>query len=399
MFLAFHSLTPSFTPRKFPWHSSIRTTCGGMLLGALGSAGAHEPTAPFERLALRALYESAGGASWGAKGNARWMTGDPCGVPPYYCGQNCEGWAGVHCWGPGGHVRRLEVRHTVGVLPTELGLLTSLAALELPGNRLSGTLPSELGRIPFRRTAADVAALILGGHKLSGTIPLEVALGLPDHLSRCTLPRHLECSPGGVFPPACSRKPTATDGKAACSSHGTAVPVARLCPVPPSRELATTSIGQLCEALAHLGHSHLLPLGSTAEVALRAGFRSVTQFVSGRSRACTRSPRRPSPLFHRSPNSSTLRRPPSRRQCSWPSEACSMGATPVVAHLAEGAVLGAHEALAPMSCQDSQRRRHGWTSGSWQSMSTAYSRRGGRCASRLPSSVLGRVRAVRPFHS
>jgi hypothetical protein len=243
----------------------------------LGAAGAHEPTAPLERLALRALYESAGGASWGAKGNSRWMTGDPCGVPPYYCGQNCEGWAGVHCWGPGGHVRRLEVRHTVGVLPTELGLLTSLAALELPGNRLSGTLPSELGRIPFRRTAADGAALILGGHKLSGTIPLEVALGLPDHLSRCTLPRDLECSPGGVFPPACSRKPTATDGKAAC--HGTAVPVARLCPVPPSRELATTSTGQLCEALAHLGHSHLLPLGSTAEVALRAGFRSVAQFV------------------------------------------------------------------------------------------------------------------------
>lgn len=282
--LAFHSLTPSFTPpRKFPWQ--FAATCGGMLLGALGSAGAHEPTAPFERLALRALYESAGGASWGAKGNARWMTGDPCGVPPYYCGQNCEGWAGVHCWGPGGHVRRLEVRHTVGVLPTELGLLTSLAALELPGNRLSGTLPSELGRIPFRRTAADVAALILGGHKLSGTIPLEVALGLPDHLSRCTLPRHLECSPGGVFPPACSRKPTATDGKAACSSHGTAVPVARLCPVPPSRELATTSIGQLCEALAHLGHSHLLPLGSTAEVALRAGFRSVTQFVDAEEAA------------------------------------------------------------------------------------------------------------------
>ena len=248
-----------------------------MLLVPLGAAGAHEPTAPLERLALRALYESAGGASWGAKGNARWMTGDPCGVPPYYCGQNCEGWAGVHCWGPGGHVRRLEVRHTVGVLPTELGLLTSLAALELPGNRLSGTLPSELGRIPFRRTAADGAALILGGHKLSGTIPLEMALGLPDHLSRCTLPRDLECSPGGVFPPACSRKPTATDGKAAC--HGTAVPVARLCPVPPSRELATTSTGQLCAALAHLGHSHLLPLGSTAEVALRAGFRSVSQFV------------------------------------------------------------------------------------------------------------------------
>ena len=91
---------------------------------------AYEPTAPGEVLALRALYEAAGGATW-AKNN--WLIGDPCGAAPYYCGEGCGGWQGVLCWGPGGHVRKLELPNKLlqGTLPTELGLLTGLAALDL----------------------------------------------------------------------------------------------------------------------------------------------------------------------------------------------------------------------------------------------------------------------------
>ena len=156
---------------------------------------AHEPTIPEEALALQALYEAAGGAQWGLA-NAGWLTGDPCGMAPYFCGQNCKGWQGVHCWGPGGHVRKLQQRsfHGHGTLPTELGLLRGLSALELPGAGLSGTLPSELAQVPFRRTATDGAALVLSGHRLSGSIPAELPIALPEDLPRCRLPATLGCS-------------------------------------------------------------------------------------------------------------------------------------------------------------------------------------------------------------
>ena len=87
-------------------------------------------------------------------GAERWLSGDPCGVAPYYCGFACGGWRGIHCWGPGGHVRRVELRGTSGTLPTQIGLLSELAALELPGGGLSGTVPSELGRLRLVNSVA-----------------------------------------------------------------------------------------------------------------------------------------------------------------------------------------------------------------------------------------------------
>ena len=108
---------------------------------------AYESTTSGELVALQALYRSSDGAHWSH--NNRWLTGDPCGEPPYYCGENCNGWSGVHCWGPGGHVRKLHKRifHVKGTLPTELGMLSEIAAIDLSGSGLSGTLPSELARL------------------------------------------------------------------------------------------------------------------------------------------------------------------------------------------------------------------------------------------------------------
>ena len=105
----------------------------GLIIGL--AAAAYEPTTPADTQALRALYFSAGGHRWSDKGRKNWLHGDPCGDAPYHCGLNCNGWYGVHCWGPGGHVRKLDL-HGVGlhgVLPTELGLLTGIATLDLSG--------------------------------------------------------------------------------------------------------------------------------------------------------------------------------------------------------------------------------------------------------------------------
>ena len=182
--------------------------------------GAYEPTASGEVGALRAFYAATNGASWRASSSKNWLVGDPCGQGPYWCGEGCSGWQGVLCWGPGGHVRKLRKGDlTQGVLPTQIGLLTGLAALDLArshggggaraprGQGLSGTLPSELGRLPFRSTDADSSGLLLSGHRISGSLPPSLAF-LPDDLVRCSLPSEVGCSPAVAgWPKKCT--PTA----------------------------------------------------------------------------------------------------------------------------------------------------------------------------------------------
>ena len=94
---------------------------------------AYQPTEPSEVRALQALYSAAGGAAWSVPASKAWLRGDPCGDAPYYCGEKCNGWYGVaSCWGPGGHVRKLDLRgaQLKGTLPSQIGLLTELATLE-----------------------------------------------------------------------------------------------------------------------------------------------------------------------------------------------------------------------------------------------------------------------------
>ena len=147
---------------------------------------AYEPTRPSERRALATLHAVAADAAtqpWGANTSKMWLHGDPCGDAPYYCGENCNGWMGVHCWGPGGHVRRLDLRRVPlhGTIPSQIGLLSELATLDLSraartirgvpeSGGLSGTLPTQLGRIRFVRTDADASSLLLAGQRLSGCL-------------------------------------------------------------------------------------------------------------------------------------------------------------------------------------------------------------------------------------
>jgi hypothetical protein len=78
-----------------------------------------------------------------------------------------------------------------GLLPRELGMMTSLTELALDYNRCSGPLPSELGRmtamsflwlsnnnftgtIPSELSATNLMLLTLGDNKLSGAIPQDI---------------------------------------------------------------------------------------------------------------------------------------------------------------------------------------------------------------------------------
>ena len=122
-----------------------------LLVSLTGLAHAQIPTA--EREALVALYNSTDGANW--SDNNSWL--GPVGT-------ECL-WYGVDC--SGGHVEELSLSNNNlnGVIPAELGNLSSLLFLWLNSNELSGTIPAELGNLSILRR------LQVNSNKLSGTIP------------------------------------------------------------------------------------------------------------------------------------------------------------------------------------------------------------------------------------
>jgi Leucine-rich repeat (LRR) protein len=63
---------------------------------------------------------------------------------------------------------RLNENKLTGTLPAELGLLHSLEVLDLMGNLLSGTIPSALGSLE------NIKELILSGNSFIGTVPVEL---------------------------------------------------------------------------------------------------------------------------------------------------------------------------------------------------------------------------------
>ena len=128
---------------------------GALVLG-MPAVGSGQGTVADDRAALEALYDATNGANWSRNDN--WKTDEPLGQ-----------WFGVRT-NSDGRVTRLELvdNRLSGTIPVEIGNLTSLSELFLGFNQLSGTIPVEIGNL------TSLIALFLGGNQLSGTIPVEI---------------------------------------------------------------------------------------------------------------------------------------------------------------------------------------------------------------------------------
>ena len=157
-----------------------------------------------DRDALMALYRSAGGRGWGK--NVNWGTDAPLGD-----------WSGVRV-DDGGRVTELNLsgNRLTGTVPRELGGLANLKRLSLGDNRLTGTIPPELGDLtnlkwlwlhyndltgpipPELGGLASLEKLSLSGNRLTGPIPTELGalanlkqMGLENNRLTGTIPRAL----------------------------------------------------------------------------------------------------------------------------------------------------------------------------------------------------------------
>ena len=128
---------------------------GALVLG-MPAVGSGQGTVADDRAALEALYDATNGANWSRNDN--WKTDEPLGQ-----------WFGVRT-NSDGRVTRLELvdNRLSGTIPVEIGNLTSLSELFLGFSQLSGTIPVEIGNL------TSLIALFLGGNQLSGTIPVEI---------------------------------------------------------------------------------------------------------------------------------------------------------------------------------------------------------------------------------
>ena len=104
-----------------------------------------------DKTTLLALYNSTGGASWMDK--TKWDSNDPL-----------NDWFGVTANGNTVTGLDLPDNKLSGTLPVALGSLTSLTTLNLGENQLSGTIPN-------LSALTSLTTLNLGDNQLSGTIP------------------------------------------------------------------------------------------------------------------------------------------------------------------------------------------------------------------------------------
>ena len=133
-----------------------------------------------DRDALIALYRSANGDYW--FNNSNWLSDAPLNT-----------WSGVTT-DDSGRVTKLELAHNrlSGTIPSELGTLGHLGRLFLHGNELSGEIPPELGNL------FNLTSLSLSENQLHGTIPRELGnltnlagLYLDSNQLRGTIPPEL----------------------------------------------------------------------------------------------------------------------------------------------------------------------------------------------------------------
>ncbi len=109
-----------------------------------------------ERIALEALYNATNGPEWHT--NSNWLSDRPIGE-----------WFGVGT-DDSGQVIRLELasNRLTGSIPKELGNLTNLEVLDLSRNTLAGTFPEGMGQL------TKLEKLTLQNNSLTGHIPPEL---------------------------------------------------------------------------------------------------------------------------------------------------------------------------------------------------------------------------------
>ena len=140
------------------------TRCGGVglvllvgvLLLGIPAVGSGQGSVAGDRAALEALYDATDGANWVSNDN--WKTDEPL-----------DQWHGVTT-DSDGHVTRLELgdNKLSGTIPAQLGNLTSLEYLWFNNNELSGAIPSQLGNLTSLET------LVLNKNRLNGMIPSQL---------------------------------------------------------------------------------------------------------------------------------------------------------------------------------------------------------------------------------
>lgn len=109
-----------------------------------------------DSLALVELYNSTDGENWVI--NTNWL--QP--------GQKVEDWSGLTVTNGRVTSLRLGSNQLSGMIPTQIGNLTSLEFLFLDENQLSGQIPVELGNL------TNLKLLQLGGNQLQGSIPVDL---------------------------------------------------------------------------------------------------------------------------------------------------------------------------------------------------------------------------------
>ncbi len=118
-----------------------------------------------EKDALLALYNSTNGTNWTKK--TGWDFSTPV-TSWNAAAPTPTGWYGITV--TGGHVTSIDLYNNKlsGTIPAEIGQLTQLQTLNLAGNQLSGTIPVQIEQL------TQLKSLYLSTNQLSGTIPTSI---------------------------------------------------------------------------------------------------------------------------------------------------------------------------------------------------------------------------------